>query len=151
MPGLPADALTVMNQPAYASAQWFVSVRDLATGASVVSLKANELAEPGSVVRRTASARGGSSSGRTARGDAGEAHRDVAGGTLDGNLILVGKGDMTMDGRTKPDGTVDFTNLDHNDANGSPARRSRTENPLTGLNKLAAQVKAPGSGGCPAT
>ena len=37
MPGLPADALTVMNQPAYVSAQWFVSVRDLATGASVVS------------------------------------------------------------------------------------------------------------------
>jgi D-alanyl-D-alanine carboxypeptidase len=47
VPGLPADALTAMNEPAYASAQWFVSVRDLATGASVVSLKSKELAEPG--------------------------------------------------------------------------------------------------------
>ena len=62
----------------------------------------------------------------------------VSGGTLDGNLILVGQGDMTMDGRTKPDGTVDFTNLDHNDANLLPGATLTPENPLTGLNKLAA-------------
>jgi D-alanyl-D-alanine carboxypeptidase/D-alanyl-D-alanine-endopeptidase (penicillin-binding protein 4) len=53
----------------------------------------------------------------------------VSGGTLDGNLILVGQGDMTMDGRTKPDGTVDFANLDHNDATCFPARRSRPRTP----------------------
>jgi serine-type D-Ala-D-Ala carboxypeptidase/endopeptidase (penicillin-binding protein 4) len=48
------------------------------------------------------------------------------GSTLDGDLILVAQGDLTMDGRTKPDGTVDFANLDHNDANLLPgARRSR--------------------------
>ena len=49
-----------------------------------------------------------------------------------------------MGGRTKPDGTVDFTNLDHNDANGIPGATLTTEDPLTGLNELAAQVKAAG-------
>ena len=47
-----------------------------------------------------------------------------------------------MGGRTKPDGTVDFTNLDHNDANPLPGATLTTEDPLTGLNELAAQVKA---------
>jgi D-alanyl-D-alanine carboxypeptidase len=39
-----------------------------------------------------------------------------SGGTLSGNLVLVAQGDLTMGGRTKPDGSVDFTNLDHGDA-----------------------------------
>ena len=51
---------------------------------------------------------------------------------------------MTMDGRTKPDGTVDFANLDHNDANLLPGATLTPENPLTGLNKLAAQVRRSG-------
>ena len=58
--------------------------------------------------------------------------------------MLVGQGDLTMGGRTKPDGTVDFTNLDHNDANGIPGATLTPEDPLTGLNDLAAQVRAAG-------
>ena len=124
VPGLPADALTVMNQPAYASAQWFVSVRDLATGASVVSLKANELAEPGSVVKTYSMGAGWQHFGPDSRVVTPVKRTGtMSGSTLDGNLILVGQGDMTMDGRTKPDGTVDFANLDHN------AVRARTRDP----------------------
>ena len=58
---------------------------------------------------------------------------------------------MTMDGRTKPDGTVDFANLDHNDANlprrdahaREPADRARTSSP--------SRSGRPASAGCPAT
>ena len=145
VPGLPADALTVMNQPAYASAQWFVSVRDLATGASVVSLKANELAEPGSVVKTYSMGAGWQHFGPDSRVVTPVKRTGtMSGGTLDGNLILVAQGDMTMDGRTKPDGTVDFANLDHNDANLLPGATLTPENPLTGLNKLAAAGAASG-------
>ncbi|HST38639.1 MAG TPA: hypothetical protein VLK58_03985, partial [Conexibacter sp.] len=48
VPGLDPAALTVMNGPAYADGQWFVSVRDLATGQQLISLNADTLIEPGS-------------------------------------------------------------------------------------------------------
>lgn len=54
----------------------------------------------------------------------------MRGRTLKGSLILVGAGDMTMDGRTKPNGTVDYTNLDHNDANALPGATLTPEKPL---------------------
>jgi D-alanyl-D-alanine carboxypeptidase/D-alanyl-D-alanine-endopeptidase (penicillin-binding protein 4) len=145
VPGLPADALTVMNQPAYASAQWFVSVRDLATGASVVSLKSNERAEPGSVVKTYSMGAGWQHFGADSRVVTPVKRTGtLSGSTLDGNLILVGQGDLTMDGRTKPDGSVDFADLDHNDANLLPGATLTPENPLTGLNELAQQVRRSG-------
>ena len=49
-----------------------------------------------------------------------------------------------MGGRTKPNGQVDYTNLDHNDANKLPGATLTPQNPLTGLNRLARQVKASG-------
>ncbi len=69
----------------------------------------------------------------------------VVRGRLRGNLVLVASGDLTMGGRTKPDGSVDFTNFDHNDANALPGFATLTpENPLAGLNQLARQVRASG-------
>jgi D-alanyl-D-alanine carboxypeptidase/D-alanyl-D-alanine-endopeptidase (penicillin-binding protein 4) len=143
--GLDPAALTVMNQPAYANGQWFISVRDLATGEQLIDLNSGQLVEPGSVVKTYSMGAGWVQFGpdhkvitpvkRTGR---------VSNGRLKGDLILVGKGDMTMDGRTKPDGTVDYTNLDHNDANDLPGATLTPENPLTGLNKLAQQVRRSG-------
>src|SRR4051812_38620402 len=49
--GLAPAALAVMNQPAYANGQWLISVRDLATGEQLISLNADALVEPGSVVK----------------------------------------------------------------------------------------------------
>jgi len=145
VPGLPADALTTMNAAPYASAQWFIAVRDLATGAPVVSLNADQLAQPGSVVKTYSMGAGWQQFGPDSRVVTPVKRTgSLSGSTLDGNLILVGQGDMTMDGRTKPDGTVDYTNLDHNDANQLPGATLTPENPLTGLNKLAQQVRASG-------
>lgn len=145
VPGLDPAALDVMNQPAYANGQWFISVRDLNTGEQLIDLNGGTLVEPGSVVKTYSMGAGWLQFGpdhkvvtpvkRTGR---------VHNGRLDGDLILVGQGDMTMDGRTKADGTVDYTNLDHNDANDLPGATLTPENPLTGLNKLAQQVRASG-------
>jgi D-alanyl-D-alanine carboxypeptidase/D-alanyl-D-alanine-endopeptidase (penicillin-binding protein 4) len=51
VPNLDPAALEVMNQPAYANGQWFMSVRDLDTGAQLIDLNAGALVEPGSVVK----------------------------------------------------------------------------------------------------
>lgn len=145
VPGLDPAALQVMNQPAYAHAQWFISVRDLDTGEQLISLNADALVEPGSVVKTysVGAAWQRFGPGHTVVTPVKRNGR-VRGGRLRGDLILVGMGDITLDGRTKPDGTVDFTNLDHNDANALPGATLTPENPLTGLRKLAQQVRASG-------
>ena len=51
VPGLDPAALEVMNQPAYADGQWFISVRDLDTGQQLIDLAGGALVEPGSVVK----------------------------------------------------------------------------------------------------
>ena len=145
VPGLSQEALDVMNQPQYALGQWAIAVRDIDTGEQIVALNADTLFEPASVTKTYSTGAawlefGPDSTVTTPVKRTGE----VVDGTLTGNLVLVGKGDITMGGRTKADGTVDFTNLDHNDANGIPGATLTPEDPLTGLNELAAQVKASG-------
>ncbi|MFB2583738.1 D-alanyl-D-alanine carboxypeptidase/D-alanyl-D-alanine endopeptidase [Herbiconiux liukaitaii] len=145
VPGLPEAALEVMNQPQYASGRWSISVEDLDTGETLIDLDGDKLAEPGSFVKTYSAGAawvkwGPDHTITTPVKQSGS----VAGGTLTGDLILVGQGDLTMGGRTKADGTVDFANLDHNDANPLPGATLTPEDPLAGLDELAAQVKASG-------
>lgn len=145
IPGLDQSAIDVMNKDPYASGIWAIAVQDMDSGEQIVSYNASSLFEPGSVVKTYSTGAawhkfGPDSTVVTPVKRTGE----VVDGTLTGDLVLVGQGDLTMGGRTKADGTVDFTNLDHNDANGIPGATLTTEDPLTGLNELAAQVKAAG-------
>lgn len=145
VPGLGASALAVMNDPAYAQGQWAIAVKDLQTGESLIALNDGLLFEPGSVVKTYSVGAawqqfGPDSTVVTPVKRTGE----IVDGAVNGDLVLVGMGDLTMGGRTKPDGTVDYTNLDHNDANAIPGATLTPEDPLTGLDDLAAQVKAAG-------
>ncbi|PPG40476.1 D-alanyl-D-alanine carboxypeptidase/D-alanyl-D-alanine-endopeptidase [Pseudoclavibacter sp. RFBA6] len=145
VPGLPDEALEVMNQPQFASGRWSISVEDLDTGETLIDLDGEKLAEPGSFVKTYSAGAawvkwGPDHTVTTPVKQSGQ----VTAGSLDGDLVLVGQGDLTMGGRTKADGTVSFTNLDHNDANPLPGATLTPEDPLTGLDELAAQVKASG-------
>lgn len=145
VPGLPDAALEVMNQPQFSHGRWVISVEDLDTGETIIDLDGDKLAEPGSFVKTYSAGAawvkwGPEHTITTPVKQSGA----VSGGTLSGDLILVGQGDLTMGGRTKADGTVDYTNLDHNDANPLPGATLTPADPLTGLNNLAAQVKASG-------
>jgi D-alanyl-D-alanine carboxypeptidase/D-alanyl-D-alanine-endopeptidase (penicillin-binding protein 4) len=145
VPGLDPAALQVMNQPAYANGQWSISVRDLATGEPLISLNADQLVQPGSVVKTYSLGAAWLQWGPDHRIVTPVKRRGtVRRGRLNGDLILVGMGDITMGGRTKPDGSVDFTNLDHNDANPLPGATLTPEDPLAGLKDLARQVRASG-------
>jgi len=65
-------------------------------------------------------------------------------GVLDGDLILVAQGDITMGGRRNPDGTIAFTDFDHNDANAVGGGILTEPDPLAGLDDLAQQVAETG-------
>ena len=77
VPGLPADALAVMNQPAYASAQWFVSVPIWPRRLGRLAEARTSWRSPARWSRRTAWARVAALRRRQSRGDAGQAHRDA--------------------------------------------------------------------------
>ena len=142
---IPDAALAVMNEDRYANSRWQIYVEDLETGDVLVDYFGDAMAEPGSFVKTYSTAAawlkfGADSTVTTPV----KANGEVTAGMLAGDLILVGSGDLTMGGRTKPDGTVDITDLDHNDANPLPGATITPEDPLTGLNDLAEQVKASG-------
>lgn len=145
VPGLPKAALKVMDQPQYSMGRWSISVADLDSGKKLIDLNGRSMAEPGSFVKTYSMGAawlkwGPNHTITTPVKRSGT----VANGILDGDLVLVGEGDITMGGRTKPDGTVDYTNLDHNDANPLPGSTLTKEDPLAGFDSLAQQVKASG-------
>lgn len=145
VPGLPDEALKTMNLPQYASGKWSIFAQDLDSGETVIDLNGGRMAEPGSFTKTYSVGAAWTKWGpdhtiTTPVKQSGT----VTDGTLTGDLVLVGQGDLTMGGRTKDDGTVDFTNLDHNDANPLPGATLTREDPLTGLDNLAAQVKKAG-------
>jgi D-alanyl-D-alanine carboxypeptidase len=68
----------------------------------------------------------------------------VRAGVLQGNLIVQASGDLTMGGRTNPNGTIAITNWDHNTANAAGNAILTKPNPLAGYLALARSVKAAG-------
>ncbi|CAB3708226.1 D-alanyl-D-alanine carboxypeptidase/D-alanyl-D-alanine-endopeptidase [Paraburkholderia rhynchosiae] len=144
-----ADPISqIMNKPRYASAksQWSMIVMDANTGQVLDALRPDTLVLTASVRKLYSVA--------TALDVIGADHRFQtpvyrngtvdASGKLTGDLILKASGDLTFGGRQKPDGTVDFTDFDHNDARGFDGAILTPEDPLTALNDLAAQVRASG-------
>ncbi len=136
-----------MNSSPYRYGEWGLLEINPATGRIVQSLApAQRLFVQGSTTKLF--------SVSSALDDLGFDHRfttplyslgQTSGGSLSGTLVLVAQGDLTMGGRTRPDGTVDFTDLDHGDASDFVQGVTLTpENPLAGLNQLAQQVRASG-------
>jgi serine-type D-Ala-D-Ala carboxypeptidase/endopeptidase (penicillin-binding protein 4) len=145
--GLDRRIVKIMNESAYQHGEWGLLEVDPASGHIVQSLApAQRLFVQGSTTKLF--------SVSSALDDLGFDHRFTtpvyalghkSGGSFSGNLVLVAQGDLTMGGRTKPDGTVDFTDLDHGDASNFVQGVTLTpENPLAGLNQLAQQIRASG-------
>ncbi|MGA5821530.1 D-alanyl-D-alanine carboxypeptidase/D-alanyl-D-alanine endopeptidase [Kitasatospora sp. NPDC094028] len=135
----------IMHKPGYEHAQWGVLESDPATGEVFHSRFADQFFVPGSTAKLV------TISG--AWHALGPDHRFTTplfatgtrtGSTLDGNLALVAQGDLTMGGRTRPDGTVDYTPIDHTSANDLPGATLTPEDPLAGLDMIAHQVREAG-------
>jgi D-alanyl-D-alanine carboxypeptidase/D-alanyl-D-alanine-endopeptidase (penicillin-binding protein 4) len=135
-----------MQKPRYSGATWGLRVADLDSGTVIYNLNSDGLLLTGSV-RKLFSV-------GVAINELGADHRfktpvfrrgevdDT--GTLNGDLVLVAEGDLTMGGRDNGDDTVAVTDFDHCDANNLGSAILTKPDPLAGLDKLAAQVAASG-------
>ncbi len=65
-------------------------------------------------------------------------------GVLHGNLVLVASGDLTMGGRTNPDGSIAVTDFDHNEADSLGNAELTAPDPTAGYAQLAQQIAAAG-------
>ncbi|MFE2878216.1 D-alanyl-D-alanine carboxypeptidase/D-alanyl-D-alanine-endopeptidase [Streptomyces roseus] len=135
----------IMGKPEYRHAQWGLLETEPADGRVLHSLFPGQFFIPGS----TAKLFSVSGTWRTLGTD----HRFVTpvyavgrrtGATLTGDLDLVAQGDLTLGGRTRSDGTVAYTDLDHTYANDFPGATLTPENPLAGIDRLARQVRDSG-------
>ncbi len=143
---VPSDIKAILDKPLYKGAIWGLRVVDLQTGKSLIDLQPHHQFFIGSVRKvftigellnqigpnhtfNTPIYRHGPISDR---------------GILRGDLILVASGDLTMGGRTNPDGTIAFTNFDHNEANSLGNAELTKPDPLAGYAALAHQIAASG-------
>ena len=143
---LPSAITAVMSKPRYAESTWNLFVTDLATGQSVYELEPDQLALTGSV-RKLFSV-------GLALQQLGADHRFTtpvyrlgtvdSQGTLDGDLVLVAAGDLTLGGRVTSEDDIAVTTFDHNDANNLGTAILTPQDPLHGLDSLAEQVRASG-------
>lgn len=145
-PAVPDSIRAIMDQDVYADARWGLSVVDLDTGETLISYNPDEKFLTGSTakilsVTAALAELGPDATFTTPVVAVGE----VVDGTLAGDLVLRGVGDLTLGGRTMADGTIDVPIFDHYDANVLPGLATLTpEDPLTGLDDLARQVAAAG-------
>jgi len=142
---LPESMLKIMHQPKYQHSSWGVYAKDAETGAELYDLNSDIMFLPASTtkifsVEALINAYGNDYRFKTAIYGVG----DIENGKLNGNLVLVGQGDLTFSGRQRDADTIEFTKLDHIIANMVPGTIITKEDPLNGIKNLAHQVKEKG-------
>lgn len=137
----PEEMQKIMDQPKYKHSFWGIYVKDLVSGEVLYDLNSDKLFSPASTtklfsVEALLNAYGDDYRFKTPIYAVGK----IDNGKLDGNIVLVAQGDLTMGGRQSSPDTISFTKLDHINANEVPGVILTKENPLTGFISLAKQV-----------
>ena len=145
-PTLASRLDTVLKRPLYKNARWGILAVEADGGKVVFEQNADQLFAPASVTKLYSCAAALVAFGADHRFETPVYQRGkLADGKLAGDLILVGKGDLTLGGRTQPDGTMAFADEDHIYAAATKTTTRLTDtDPLAGLKDLAKQVKAAG-------
>lgn len=142
---VPPDIQGVMTQPRYANARWGLRVVDADTGKVLINTEPDYQFFIGSVRKLFSVGELLDQVGPTHHYDTPiYATGPITNGVLHGNLVLVASGDLTMGGRTNPDGTIAVSDYDHNEANNLGNAVLTGPDPLAGYRSLAAQVAAAG-------
>ncbi len=139
---------SIVNKPLYRQADWGYTVIDQKTGRTLLARNQQKMFDPGSTMKLYSVPTALSKYGPNYRFRT-PVYREgkVSGGTLTGNLVLVGSGDLTFGLRQRRNGTLYYESLpkaDQSYANQLPGAVEPPGNPLSALNQLAKQVKASG-------
>jgi D-alanyl-D-alanine carboxypeptidase len=143
---VPADIRAIFEQPFYNGGTWGLRVVDASSGDVLIDLRPDCKLFIGSV-RKVFTV-------GELLNEVGPGHRYNTpvyrqgtvgrGGVLAGDLILVSSGDLTMGGRTNPDGSIAISDFDHNEADALGNAVLTKPNPLAGYRKLAREVARSG-------
>jgi D-alanyl-D-alanine carboxypeptidase/D-alanyl-D-alanine-endopeptidase (penicillin-binding protein 4) len=141
--GVPADIKGIFNKPMYKGATW--GLRVLNGNKVLIDFMPKKQFEIGSVRKIFSVGELMNDVGPTKTYDTPVYRQgNVSGGVLDGDLIIVASGDLTMGGRTNSDRSIAITDYDHNEANSLMNAQLTTPNPIAGYIALANQVAAAG-------
>ncbi len=143
---VPASIRAIFDKPLYSDSVWGLRVQDLDTGEVLINYRPDYDFLIGSVrkifsVGELFNELGPDHLFITPIYKRGEV--DGA-GVLDGDLILVASGDISMGGRTKEDGQFAITDFDHNEASSFGNAVLTKPDPLEGYKAIAQQIAASG-------
>ncbi|ORM30104.1 D-alanyl-D-alanine carboxypeptidase [Williamsia sp. 1135] len=144
---IPADAATIMDTDPYTAARWSYLVVDPETDEVIYSNQADTFMFLASQTKHFTVG--------TVFNDLGVDRKITTpvyattapvNGTLTGDLVLVGSGDLALGGRNADQGKFDFATdgIDHVYADALPGAVLAPGNPLAGLDAMAEQVAAAG-------
>jgi D-alanyl-D-alanine carboxypeptidase len=139
---LPPAIKAIFDKPVYKDATWGLRVVDLDTGKELINLEPDCHFFIGSVrkvfsVGELLNEVGPMHTYDTPVYRHGKVDRA---GVLHGDLIVVASGDLTMGGRTNPDGTIAISDYDHNEADSLGNAVLTKPDPLAGYRNLARRV-----------
>jgi D-alanyl-D-alanine carboxypeptidase len=145
-PPIPDEIQHIMNSPLYAGAIWGLRVVDLDTGELIYDMNPNTLfliasTRKNFTIGEALNDLGADFRFKTPVHRLGEVDEN---GVLNGDLILVASGDLTMGGRIAPDGSMSIPDLDHNEANALGNARLPNADPLAGYDYMARKVAESG-------
>ncbi|MBA8816348.1 D-alanyl-D-alanine carboxypeptidase/D-alanyl-D-alanine-endopeptidase (penicillin-binding protein 4) [Microbacterium halimionae] len=136
----------VTDDPMFAGGGWGIFAIDLDTGETIYELNSTVPFVPGSIQKSFTTAAaldllGADSIATTPVFATG----DVVNGTVEGDLVLSGRGDFSFGLRDLSDGTLEITSFDHNEANtGLLPVELNSGDPLGALRSLAGDIRAAG-------
>ncbi len=143
---LSPEILKVVDDPQFQHAHWGILVADRSTGEVLDGRDADKLFAPASTTKLYSVGTALDALGADYRFETPVYRRGTvkAEGVLEGDLILVAVGDLTMGGRSAKADKIEYTKADHTYANPSGKAVLTTGDPLAGLNLLARQIAASG-------
>lgn len=136
----------VVESPEFANSSWGIRVADLGSGEELESLDSGAMLDPASTTKLFTAAAALDVLGEDYTFETPVYRRGGMGlgGALEGDLVLVAGGDLVLGGRGAIDGTIEYTDADHADANALGYAELTGGDPLAGLDELARQVAAGG-------